>query len=176
MVETIIEMDKQARKRTEEAEAYQRKAQEELESKEKQILSECLEQAEAEVGELVRSEEQAAEKKLKEAKAANAAAVRRMEALYKEKGAQWVRGARTPCAGGITQNEQSAWRAVFCWRERRTRCLTNPADACVPLPWPRGAIMKRTDYARRKGEPILCSQRYPPMRFWQNRAPCMAGG
>ena len=33
MVETIIEMDKQARKRTEEAEAYQRKAQEELESK-----------------------------------------------------------------------------------------------------------------------------------------------
>jgi len=91
MVETIIEMDKQARKRTEEAEAYQRKAQEELESKEKQILSECLEQAEAEVGELVRSEEQAAEKKLKEAKAANAAAVRRMEALYKEKGAQWVR-------------------------------------------------------------------------------------
>ena len=69
MVETIIEMDKQARKRTEEAEAYQRKAQEELESKEKQILSECLEQAEAEVGELVR----------------------RMEALYKEKGAQWVR-------------------------------------------------------------------------------------
>lgn len=44
MVETIIEMDKQARKRTEEAEAYQRKAQEELESKEKQILSECLEQ------------------------------------------------------------------------------------------------------------------------------------
>lgn len=91
MVETIIEMDKQARKRTEEAEAYQRKAQEELESKEKQILSECLEQAEAEVGELVRSEEQAAEKKLKEAKAANDAAVRRMEALYKEKGAQWVR-------------------------------------------------------------------------------------
>jgi hypothetical protein len=87
MVETIIEMDKQARKRTEEAEAYQRKAQEELESKEKQILSECLEQAEAEVG----GEEQAAEKKLKEAKAANAAAVRRMEALYKEKGAQWVR-------------------------------------------------------------------------------------
>ena len=84
MVETIIEMDKQARKRTEEAE-------EELESKEKQILSECLEQAEAEVGELVRSEEQAAEKKLKEAKAANDAAVRRMEALYKEKGAQWVR-------------------------------------------------------------------------------------
>ena len=81
MVETIIEMDKQARKRTEEAEAYQRKAQEELESKEKQILSECL----------VRSEEQAAEKKLKEAKAANDAAVRRMEALYKEKGAQWVR-------------------------------------------------------------------------------------
>ena len=67
------------------------KAQEELESKEKQILSECLEQAEAEVGELVRSEEQAAEKKLKEAKAANDAAVRRMEALYKEKGAQWVR-------------------------------------------------------------------------------------
>ncbi len=62
MVETIIEMDKQARKRTEEAEANQRKAQEELESKEKQILSECLEQAEAEVGELVRSEEQAAEK------------------------------------------------------------------------------------------------------------------
>lgn len=90
MVETIIEMDKQARKRTEEAEAYQRKAQEELESKEKQILSECLEQAEAEVGELVRSEEQAGGK-LKEAKAANAAAVRRMEALYKEKGAQWVR-------------------------------------------------------------------------------------
>ena len=59
MVETIIEMDKQARKRTEEAEAYQRKAQEELESKEKQILSECLEQAEAEVGELVRSEKKA---------------------------------------------------------------------------------------------------------------------
>lgn len=90
MVETIIEMDKQARKRTEEAEAYQRKAQEELESKEKQLLAERLEQAKAEVGELARSEEQAAEKKLEEAKTANDAAVRRMEALYQEKGAQWV--------------------------------------------------------------------------------------
>lgn len=90
MVETIIEMDKQARKRTEEAEAYQRKAQEELESKEKQLLAERLEQAKAEVGELARSEKQAAEKKLEEAKTANDAAVRRMEALYQEKGAQWV--------------------------------------------------------------------------------------
>lgn len=90
MVETIIEMDKQTRKRTEEAEAYQRKAQEELESKEKQLLAERLEQAKAEVGELARSEEQAAEKKLEEAKTANDAAVRRMEALYQEKGAQWV--------------------------------------------------------------------------------------
>lgn len=68
MVETIIEMDKQARKRTEEAEAYQRKAQEELESKEKQLLAERLEQAKAEVGELARSEEQAAEKSWKRRK------------------------------------------------------------------------------------------------------------
>lgn len=90
MVETIIEMDKQARKRTEEAEAYRRKAQEELESKEQQLLAQRLEQARAEVGELARTEEQAAEKKLGEARAANDAAVRRMEALYQEKGAQWV--------------------------------------------------------------------------------------
>ena len=65
-------------------------SQEELESKEKQLLAERLEQAKAEVGELARSEEQAAEKKLEEAKTANDAAVRRMEALYQEKGAQWV--------------------------------------------------------------------------------------
>lgn len=90
MVETIIEMDKQARKRTEEAEAYQRKAQEELESKEKQLLSERLEQAKAEIDALARGEEQTADKKLEEAKAANDAALRRMEALYQEKGVQWV--------------------------------------------------------------------------------------
>ena len=168
-------MDKQARKRTEEAEAYQRKAQEELESKEKQILSECLEQAEAEVGELVRSEEQAAEKKLKEAKAANAAAVRRMEALYKEKGAQWC---GSSYAVRWRHNTKRTVRMAGCilLAGEAQRCLTNLRTHGVPLPWPRGAIMKRTDYARRKGEPILCSQRYPPMRFWQNRAPCMAGG
>ena len=40
--------------------------------------------------------------------------------VYKRQGRTVGAGARTPCAGGITQNEQSAWRAVFCWRERRS--------------------------------------------------------
>lgn len=91
MVETIIEMDKQARKRTEEAEAYRRKAQEELELKEKQLLSHRLEQARSEIESLAQREEQEAEKKLEAIRAANDAAVQRMEALYQEKGAQWVR-------------------------------------------------------------------------------------
>lgn len=91
MVETIIEMDKQARKRTEEAEAYQRQAQEEFALKEKQLLSDRLEQAKAEIDALARGEEQEAAKKLEAARAGNEAAVRRMEALYQEKGAQWVR-------------------------------------------------------------------------------------
>lgn len=90
MVETIIEMDKQARKRTEEAEAYQRKAQEELELKEKRLLSERLEQARAEIDELARGEEQEAKKKLDEARSGNDAAVQKMEALYKERSTQWV--------------------------------------------------------------------------------------
>lgn len=90
MVETIIEMDKQARRRTEEAEAYQRKAQEELELKEKRLLSERLEQARAEIDELARTEEQEAGKKLDEARSGNDTAVQKMEALYKERSTQWV--------------------------------------------------------------------------------------
>lgn len=90
MVETIIEMDKQARKRTEEAEAYQHRAQEELALKEKKLLSERLEQARAEIDALANGEEQEAEEKLEAARAGNDAAVQRMEALYQEKGTQWV--------------------------------------------------------------------------------------
>lgn len=149
MVETIIEMDKQARKRTEEAEAYQRKAQEELESKEKQILSECLEQAEAEVGELVRSEEQAAEKKLKEAKAANDAAVRRMEALYKERAHS---GCGSSYAVRWRHNTKRTVRMAGCilLAGEAQRCLTNPADA-----W-RSASLAARGYHEANG---LCAEK-----------------
>lgn len=168
-------MDKQARKRTEEAEAYQRKAQEELESKEKQILSECLEQAEAEVGELVRSEEQAAEKSSKR---------RRLPTPPPFAG--WKRYIKKRAHSGCGSSYAVRWRhntkrtvrmaGCILLAGEAQRCLTNPADAWRSASLAARAIMKRTDYARRKGEPILCSQRYPPMRFWQNRAPCMAGG
>lgn len=90
MVETIIEMDKQARKRTEDAEAYRRKAQEALQAREKELLSDRLKQAQAEIDALAGGEERDAEKKLEEIRAGNDSAAQRMEALYQEKGAQWV--------------------------------------------------------------------------------------
>lgn len=90
MVETIIEMDKQARKRTEEAEAYRRKAQESLQAREQALLSDRLEQAQAEIDAHARGEEREAEKKLAAIRAGNDAAAQRMETLYEEKGAQWV--------------------------------------------------------------------------------------
>ena len=134
MVETIIEMDKQARKRTEEAEAYQRKAQEELESKEKQILSECLEQAEAEVGELVRSEEQAAEK--------------------------WKRYIKKRAHSGCGSSYAVRWRhntkrtvrmaGCILLAGEAQRCLTNPADA-----W-RSASLAARGYHEANG---LCAEK-----------------
>lgn len=149
MVETIIEMDKQARKRTEEAEAYQRKAQEELESKEKQILSECLEQAEAEVGELVRSEEQAAEKSSKR---------RRLPTPPPFAG--WKRYIKKRAHSGCGSSYAVRWRhntkrtvrmaGCILLAGEAQRCLTNPADA-----W-RSASLAARGYHEANG---LCAEK-----------------
>ena len=149
MVETIIEMDKQARKRTEEAEAYQRKAQEELESKEKQSFLSAWSRLR------LRSANWSAAKSRRRKKSSKR---RRLPTTPPFAG--WKRYIKKRAHSGCGSSYAVRWRhntkrtvrmaGCILLAGEAQRCLTNPADA-----W-RSASLAARGYHEANG---LCAEK-----------------
>lgn len=90
MLKKIVDMDEQARKLTEQAEEQKIESQKDIEQATAKIHNEYLERARKRIKTNEAAEKEAAEKKWLETQAAQEQAAKDMDALYAQKGQQWV--------------------------------------------------------------------------------------